>query len=158
TDVLEHVGDSRRAHGAASRAFRAAGARRGWRSRAARRDRGDVRAGRVAPPSVMVAVPRATTAPESPGQGCEARGTWRRRRDLAIRSLFPLLSWARASPAFAATDFELFEKKVARFGTQRGGYPKALCVCRDASLERAVGFLLRGSSPPIGSTPFVTSQ
>src|SRR5262245_10907489 len=55
------------------------------------------------------------------------------------------------------TDFERFDRRAGKYAVQLGGQPKGLCLCHDAALANGVGFLLRGSSPPIGMTGFVTS-
>jgi hypothetical protein len=69
-----------------------------------------------------------------------------------------LLASTVATSALALTDFERFDKQVSKYATQLGGSPKGLCVCRsDGDLAGAVGYLLRGSTEPIGGTPFVAS-
>ena len=75
-----------------------------------------------------------------------------------MKTLASLLVLTAATAADAATDFQRFDKQVAKYATQLGGQPRALCLCRDAELARGVGYLLRGSSEPIGSSPFVTAQ
>lgn len=56
------------------------------------------------------------------------------------------------------TDFERFAKQVGKYATQLGGQPQGLCLCRDAALDRGVGYLLRGASEPIEPSPYVTVQ
>jgi hypothetical protein len=75
-----------------------------------------------------------------------------------MKTLVLLLVLTAATAAHAAPDFERFDKQVAKYATQLGGQPRGLCLCRDAGLARSIGYLLRGSSDPIGSTPFVTAQ
>ncbi|HXT19315.1 MAG TPA: hypothetical protein VN923_01060 [Thermoanaerobaculia bacterium] len=76
-----------------------------------------------------------------------------------MKTLVAFLFVIAATTALASTDFERFDKAVSKFAVQLSGQdkPKGLCLCRNAELERSVGFLLRGSSAPIGTTPYVTS-
>src|SRR5262245_41593338 len=76
---------------------------------------------------------------------------------LLMRTLVGLLVLTAGTAAFADTDFERFDKRAGKYAVQLGGQPKGLCLCRDATLANGVGFLLRGSSPPVGTTGFVTS-
>ncbi|SRR5258706_9358565 len=73
-----------------------------------------------------------------------------------MRTLVSLLALTAATDALAATDFERFAKQAAKYSTQLGGEPRGLCLCRDASLGGSVGYLLRGTSEPIGSSSLVT--
>jgi len=75
-----------------------------------------------------------------------------------MKTLVSMLVLSAATATFAVTDFERFDKQVAKYATQLGGQPRGLCLCRDAGLARGVGYLLRGASQPIGSSPFVTAQ
>ena len=75
-----------------------------------------------------------------------------------MTTLVSLLVLTVSMAAAATTDFGRFDKQVAKYATQLGGQPRGLCLCRDGELARGVGYLLRGSSDPIGSSPFVTAQ
>ena len=75
-----------------------------------------------------------------------------------MKTVLSLLMLSAATTAFAATDIERFAKQVAKYGTQLGGQPRGLCLCRDAALARSVGYLLRGSSDPIEPSSYVTLQ
>ncbi len=75
-----------------------------------------------------------------------------------MKTLVSLLVLSAAADGFAFTDIERFGKQVSKYATQLGGQPRGLCLCRDAALERGVGYLLRGSSQPVGSSSYVTVQ
>ena len=75
-----------------------------------------------------------------------------------MRTPFSFLAVAAATTALAASDFERFDKQVGKYATQLGGDPKGLCLCRAGELVQSVGFLLRGSSEPIGATGLITSR
>ena len=75
-----------------------------------------------------------------------------------MKTLVSLVMLSAATAASAVTDFERFDKEVAKYATQLGGQPRGLCLCRDAALARGVGYLLRGSSQPIEPSPYVTAQ
>jgi len=77
-----------------------------------------------------------------------------------MKTLLSLLVATAVTSAFGATDFERFDKLVGKYSVNLAGQdrPKGLCLCRDASLEGAVGFLLLGSTPPIGMTSLVASH
>jgi hypothetical protein len=77
-----------------------------------------------------------------------------------MKTLVSLLAVTAVTSAFGATDFERFDKLVSKYSVNLAGQdrPKGLCLCRDASLDGAVGLLLRGSTEPIGMTTLVASH
>ena len=75
-----------------------------------------------------------------------------------MKTLVSLLVLTLATATFADTDFARFDKQVGKYATQLGGQPRGLCLCRDAALAGGVGYLLRGSSDPIGPSLVVTAQ
>jgi hypothetical protein len=75
-----------------------------------------------------------------------------------MKTLVSLLMLSTATAAFGVSDFERFDKLVSKYATQLGGQPRGLCLCRGDGLAQSVGYLLRGSSEPIGSTGLVTSR
>ncbi len=77
-----------------------------------------------------------------------------------MKTLVSLLLATAATNAFGATDFERFGKLVGKYSVNLAGQdrPKGLCLCRDASLDGAVGLLLLGSTAPLGTTSLVASH
>ena len=74
-----------------------------------------------------------------------------------MKTFVSLLVLIAATAAFAVTDFERFDKQVAKYATQLGGQPRGLCLCRDAALARVSGISCAGranrSSPRRTSRP-----
>jgi hypothetical protein len=66
-----------------------------------------------------------------------------------MRTLLALLTLSSTTVALAATEFERFDRAVAKYATSLGREPKGLCLCQDATgLDRGTGFLLRGTNDP----------
>ena len=77
-----------------------------------------------------------------------------------MKTFVSLLASAVAATALAASDFERFQKVVGKYAVNLAGQesPRGLCLCQtEGDLARSVGFLLRGSSAPIGNTSLVTT-
>jgi hypothetical protein len=78
-----------------------------------------------------------------------------------MKTLVSLLASTLATTALTATDFERFDKLVSKYAVNLAGQdnPKGLCLClEEGELMGSFGFLLLGSSAPIGGTSFVTSN
>jgi len=95
---------------------------------------------------------------DQPRASWQARGRRRGKGGFRMKTMVSLLVLTAATPILAVTDFERFNKEVGKYATQLGGQPRGLCLCRDAALTGGVGYLLRGSSGPIGSRSLVTAQ
>ena len=76
---------------------------------------------------------------------------------IRMKTFVSILVLTVTTSALAANDYDRFAKVVSRYATKLGGEPKGLCLCRDASLARSVGFLILGTSAPISGTTSITS-